>query len=77
MQAKKIKFWAITTGNEPNNGDILGDYVPFMTLGWTPATQVRYQSTNYQVPNVGKDILILVIVFAGKICSREPGSRIA
>lgn len=41
MNEQGIRFWAITTGNEPLNGVIGWVFVHFMSLGWTPHNQVR------------------------------------
>lgn len=43
-------YWAISTGNEPLNGDILGYYVPFMSLGWTAKHQVILCNCYYIEP---------------------------
>lgn len=34
-----IKFWGLTTGNEPANA--LGIYQPIQAVGWVPRKQVR------------------------------------
>lgn len=39
MEAQNVRFWAISTGNEPLNGVIGWVFVHFMSLGWTASTQ--------------------------------------
>lgn len=43
MERAGVDFWAITTGNEPFDGNTLANNITFMSLGWTPELQVRYQ----------------------------------
>lgn len=42
MAAANIKFWAISTGNEPLNGKFAAIFVHFMSLGWTAAEQGKW-----------------------------------
>lgn len=42
MVAQNVRFWAISTGNEPLNGVIGWVFVHFMSLGWTAPTQGRW-----------------------------------
>lgn len=41
MKKAGVDFWAITTGNEPLNGNIFKPFIQFMSLGWTSRLQVR------------------------------------
>lgn len=43
MKRAGVDFWAITTGNEPLDGNVLKRVVPFMSLGWTSEHQVCRQ----------------------------------
>lgn len=40
MNEQNIRFWAISTGNEPLNGGPVFLFIKFMSLGWSGATQV-------------------------------------
>lgn len=42
MAASNIKFWAISTGNEPLNGKFASIFVHFMSLGWTAEEQGKW-----------------------------------
>lgn len=42
MAAANIKFWAISTGNEPLNGKFAAFFVHFMSLGWTAEEQGKW-----------------------------------
>lgn len=46
MDKEGIKFWAISTGNEPMNGVIGFAVVKFMSLGWTPSDQAMWIAKN-------------------------------
>lgn len=45
MKAAGFDYWAISTGNEPLDGDIMSQFVPFMNLGWTAEHQVYKKKT--------------------------------
>lgn len=42
MAASNVKFWAISTGNEPLNGKFAAYFVHFMSLGWTAKEQGKW-----------------------------------
>lgn len=42
MAASNIKFWAISTGNEPINGNFAALFVHFMSLGWSAKDQGKW-----------------------------------
>jgi glucosylceramidase len=46
MHAANNSFWAITTGNEPENGVLLPLQVKFMSLGWLPKEQGKWLAEN-------------------------------
>lgn len=46
MHQNDIKFWAITTGNEPLNGVSAFLFIKFMSLGWVPDMQGKWVSEN-------------------------------
>lgn len=42
MKNAGIEFWAMSTGNEPLNGNIFEPVVSILSLGWTPDLQVGH-----------------------------------
>jgi glucosylceramidase len=46
MKQQGLNYWAISTGNEPLNGNIGGKVVRFLSLGWTPTPQGRWVANN-------------------------------
>jgi glucosylceramidase len=46
MHAANNSFWAISTGNEPENGLILPFAVKFLSLGWLPRDQGKWLAEN-------------------------------
>ncbi|XP_067626974.1 lysosomal acid glucosylceramidase-like [Eurosta solidaginis] len=61
MDAKKMPVWAISTGNEPFNGNVFVFFVHFMSLGWVPRTQAVWLN-DFLGPTIRnstyKDVLI-------------------
>lgn len=48
MKRAGVDFWAITTGNEPLNGNTLKSIIPTMSLGWTAGSQVKNPKYNFK-----------------------------
>lgn len=46
MYDQNIKFWGVSTGNEPLDGVIFMEAVRFMSLGWIPENQGKWLSKN-------------------------------
>lgn len=42
MEEQGVKFWGISTGNEPLNGELFWLFVRFMSLGWNAARQGNF-----------------------------------
>jgi len=42
MDEQDVRFWGISTGNEPLNGELFPMFVHFMSLGWNAARQGKF-----------------------------------
>lgn len=69
MKKAGIDFWAITTGNEPLNGNIFAPAVGILSLGWTAELQVEYSSLDIKV------IIYKTQFFLGKMGRGELGPK--
>lgn len=64
MAKHNLTFWAISTGNEPLNGEIAWFFIRFMSLGWTPKDQGKWVGENLG-PTLRNSEMRNVKIFAG------------
>jgi glucosylceramidase len=85
MEQQGMKYWAITTGNEPLNGNFFFFFVKFMSLGWSASSQGKWISENLgplikeKFPNLkiltGDDQRYVIPLWLNQMFESYPESR--